>query len=479
MVRLFTKGYERLLLGLFALGPLLGIVYLQRFQDSTLRFESHAFHEIAIGVAILLGGLVATVTWHCYQTSGETFLYWLALGFLGFTLVYLPHGAFTRFAHHNMWFFLLYGPASRIVMGGLLFRGLLTYGRPAESPERRKGGKALLAWMATFIGIDVAVDVLAWSPIAGNPLVRMTMEGGALALAIAGIAVLLARRIHSPLMTIYVISLAIFAQSSVSFFYGRPWNHQWWFAHLIFGAGFLLLSFGVVRAFHTTRAFSTVYSQEEMMDQLTQAKEQTEMALLQVQHANLELQRLAATDSLTGAANRRHFSERVQAEISRAQRQGSELSVLAMDLDHFKLINDRCGHPAGDEVLKAFVAGIRNELRPVDLVGRFGGEEFMVLLPGPADEPAFRVAERLRRRVEQIQIIVDGATLQVTVSVGVAQYGEDGTAAEEIFKAADRRLYQAKMNGRNQVVGLNDIEMPDQLLPATTTASPIGIVNAG
>jgi len=309
----------------------------------------------------------------------------------------------------------------------------------------------------------VIVGILAWSPIAGNSLVRMAMEGGALALAIAGIAVLLVRRIHSPLMTIYAISLAIFAQSSVSFFYGRPWDHQWWFAHLIFAAGFLLLSYGVVRAFHTTRAFSAVYSQELMMEQLTQAKAQTENALLQVLHANHELERLAATDPLTGAANRRHFNERSQAEISRAQRQGSALSILAMDLDHFKLINDRYGHPAGDEVLKAFVAEIKNALRPVDLVGRFGGEEFMVLLPGPADEPAFRVAERLRRLVGQMQVIVDGVTLKVTVSVGVAQYGGDGITPEVLFKAADRRLYQAKLNGRNQVVGLNNIDMPDQI----------------
>jgi diguanylate cyclase (GGDEF)-like protein len=473
MLRLFTKGYERLLLGIFTLGPLLGIVYLHRFQDSSLRFESHGFHEIAVGVAILLGALVATVTWRCYQASGETFLYWLALGFLGFTLLYLPHGVFTRFAHHNIWFFLLYGPASRIVMGGLLFRGLLAYGRPAEPPELRKGGRDLIFWVVSFLAIDVIVGILAWSPIAGNPLVRMAMEGGALALAVAGIAVLLARRIHSPLMTIYAISLAIFAQSSVSFFYGRPWNHQWWLAHLIFAAGFLLLSFGVVIAFHTTRAFSTVYSQEEMMKQVTQAKVQTEIALLQVQHANHELERLAATDPLTGAANRRHFGERVQAEISRAQRQGTALSVLAMDLDHFKLVNDRYGHLAGDEVLKAFVDGIKNELRPVDLVGRFGGEEFMVLLPGPAEEPAFRVAERLRRLVGQMQIIVDGTTLQVTVSIGVAQYGGDGTTPEELFKAADRRLYQAKLKGRNQVVGLSDSEMPVQVSPITTTEPPV------
>lgn len=453
MIRWFTKSYELLLLALFALLPLPAIVYLQKAQDPALRFESHMFHEVAIGVAIILGGLVATVTWRCYQASGETFLYWLALGFLGFTLVYLPHGVFTRLAHHNIWFFLLYGPASRIVMGGLLFQGLLTYGRPAEPPERRKGMKFLIAWTALFLTIDVIVGIVAWSSVASHPLVRKSMEGGALALALTGIVVLLARRIHSPLMTIYAISLAIFAQSSISFFYGRPWNHQWWLAHLIFAAGFLLLSFGVVRAFHTTRSFSAVYSQEEMMAQLTQAKAQTENALRQVQHANHELQRLAATDPLTGAANRRHFMERFHAEITRAKRQSLSLSVLAMDLDYFKMINDRYGHPAGDHVLKTFVDGIRNELRPMDLVGRFGGEEFMVLLPDAANGAADCVAERLRRWVEQMPIAIDNKILRVTVSIGVAQFNQDGQTPEELLKVADERLYRAKTQGRNRIVG--------------------------
>ncbi len=456
MIRWFTKGYERLLLGLFAFVPLWGIVYLQRFQDPTLRHESHSFHEIAVGIAILLGGLVAVVTWRCYQASGETFLYWLALGFLGFTLIYLPHGLFTRFTHHNIWFFLLYGPASRLVMSGLLFKGLLTYGRPPEPPERRKGWRSLLAWVMFFVLADLAVGLVAWSPIAANPLVRMSMEGGALLLAMAGVAVLLARRIGAPLMTIYAISLLIFSQASIAFLLGHPWNHQWWLAHLVFAWGFLLLSFGVVRAFHSTRSFSAVYSQEEMMAQLTQAKEQTDIALAQLQHANRELQRLAATDPLTGAANRRHFRDQAQVEISRAKRHHLPLSVLAMDLDHFKSINDRYGHPAGDEILKTFVTEVKDVLRPGDLVGRFGGEEFMVLLPGSTEEAAAGVAERLRRVVEQMRVAVDGDLLQVTVSIGVARHGLDGDAPEDLFKVADERLYQAKMRGRNQVVGLVD-----------------------
>lgn len=277
-LRFFTKSYERLLLVMLCLMPLLGIAYLKRFQEAFHRFEHHMLHEIAILGIIILSGFVATITWRCYRISGETFLYWLSLGFMGFTLVYLPHGLFTRFAHDNIWFFLLYGPASRIVMGTLLFWGLLTYGLPAEPREERKGWKSLLVWMGAFLVIDLAIGLLAWSPIAGHVGVRLTMELGALALAVTGIVILLVRRFGSPLMTVYLFSLAFFAQSSLSFIYGRPWDHQWWLAHLIFAAGFFVLSFGVVRAFHTTRAFSLVYSQEELMEKLQQAKDRAEDA---------------------------------------------------------------------------------------------------------------------------------------------------------------------------------------------------------
>ncbi len=189
-------------------------------------------------------------------------------------------------AHHNIWLFLLYGPASRLIMAVLLFVGQLSYNRHSDGEAYRTNRHIWLAWLALFLAIDTGVAWIAYSPTAGSPWVRVSMEGGALAFSAINVIALLTRRIRSPLMTIYGISVTAFALSSLAFILGRPWNHMWWLAHAIFAAGFFLLSYGVVKAFQTTRSFSTIYSQEELMTRLGEAKARTEDALRELQAAH-------------------------------------------------------------------------------------------------------------------------------------------------------------------------------------------------
>jgi two-component system, cell cycle response regulator len=438
LLRVLTIGYARLVLTGLSLLPSFAIAYLYLFQSQTLVFEHHAFHELAIGFSILIGGFASYITWRCYRYSGEPFLRWLALGFLGFTIVYTPHGAFTSYAHENVWLFVLYGPASRFVMAICLFIGLLQYGKPAEPAELRRRIMFWWAWIIGFLLINVGVAVLAYSPIAGSPALRLSMEIAALCLMATAIAVIAWRRIRSPLMIIYAIALACFAQSSLAFALAIPWNHMWWLAHAISAGGFFFLSYGIVQAFHTTRSFSTVYSQVELMAQL--------------QRANQELERLAATDPLTGVANRREFLAKSVAECARAARARSPISVLSVDLDHFKDVNDRYGHQTGDVVLQAFVREITAILRPGDLLGRVGGEEFLVMLPDTTRAAAQTAAERIRRGIEALVISAGGNSVRITVSIGVAQFGVDGDTLQACLGIADKRLYRAKQDGRNRIV---------------------------
>jgi hypothetical protein len=266
-VRLVTRVYARLLLAGFALVPAYLIGYLFFFQDPAPKFENHAFHEMVIAAATLEGLFVTYMAWRCYRSSEEPLLRWMTLGFLGFELIYALHGAFTGLAHHNIWLFLLYGPASRLVMAILLLVALLSYHRPPDAADGRMKPRPWLTWIGLFLLVDLTVAYVANSPVAGNLAVRLSMEGGALVLSTLNVAVLLLRRIRSPLMVIFAISVTAFALSSLAFILGRPWNHMWWLAHAIFAGGFFLLSYGVVLAFHTTRSFSTIYSQEELMAQ--------------------------------------------------------------------------------------------------------------------------------------------------------------------------------------------------------------------
>ena len=163
------------------------------------------------------------------------------------------------------------------------------------------------------------------------------------------------------------------------------------------------------------------------------------------------VERQALVDGLTGLPNRRQCEETLGAELARAERYPGPLSVVVADLDDFKDVNDRFGHQAGDVVLREFAALLQENLRDIDLAGRWGGEEFLLLLPGTDLEGAAHVAERVRRALEQRTLLsVDGEAIPVTASFGVAAYPQAGSAAA-LFAAADAALYEAKRRGKNRV----------------------------
>jgi diguanylate cyclase (GGDEF)-like protein len=169
-------------------------------------------------------------------------------------------------------------------------------------------------------------------------------------------------------------------------------------------------------------------------------------------HAS-ELERLSRTDSLTGLLNRRRFLEMCEREQIRAARYGRPLSLVLVDLDHFKQVNDTHGHAAGDQVLVEVARVLRSGVRDVDLVARYGGEEFAVLLPDTGRAGAEEVAARCLRLIESTPILVDSQRLDVTASMGVAAIPhERAKRVEDLIRLADDALYRAKREGRNRVV---------------------------
>jgi len=173
-------------------------------------------------------------------------------------------------------------------------------------------------------------------------------------------------------------------------------------------------------------------------------------------NVNEILKRLASTDALTGAVNRREFIERGSAELARAARSRRPTTLLVLDLDHFKSVNDRYGHPGGDAVLKALVAMLKRETRVSDIVARLGGEEFAVLLPETSLEAALPVAERIRSALEARGIAHGETAIHATVSIGVAQSTVTIGDLEALVAAADVALYAAKTGGRNRVAHAPD-----------------------
>jgi diguanylate cyclase (GGDEF)-like protein len=178
-------------------------------------------------------------------------------------------------------------------------------------------------------------------------------------------------------------------------------------------------------------------------------------AAMAVENARLfdEVQRYATLDGLTGTFNRRHFMERAQQAYDNSRRFGHALTAMMLDVDHFKRVNDRHGHHVGDQVLRALAERCRSALRSVDLLGRYGGEEFAILLPGASEQSAATVlAERIRRKVAEEPIETDDGPVRVTISIGVATIDQQMRSPEDLFKRADAALYEAKQAGRNRVV---------------------------
>lgn len=167
-----------------------------------------------------------------------------------------------------------------------------------------------------------------------------------------------------------------------------------------------------------------------------------------------ELKKISITDPLTGLLNRRYFQERISEEIERSRRHGLPLSLILLDLDDFKAINDSYGHMAGDEVLQTVARSIRNSVRTIDVAARYGGEEFTVILPQTAKSDATSLAERICVEAGQLEFpyMIQGRPISLTVSLGVATYPEDAENLEDLIRNADAALYEAKAQGKNRVV---------------------------
>jgi diguanylate cyclase (GGDEF)-like protein len=159
------------------------------------------------------------------------------------------------------------------------------------------------------------------------------------------------------------------------------------------------------------------------------------------------------TDPLTGLLNRRRFTELSSREVTRSRRHRLVFSVLMLDIDHFKRINDTYGHPVGDLAIKALAEVCTQALRPHDLLARYGGEEFVLTLPQTDSEGAHTVAERIRAMTEALQVPSEQGPVRFTVSIGISTY-QSGLEFERVVQRADEALYEAKQSGRNRVVVL-------------------------
>jgi len=213
-----------------------------------------------------------------------------------------------------------------------------------------------------------------------------------------------------------------------------------------------LLGLAIEHAGLVAELVDRVNELRQLKDQEEQRSQELAELNERLKQANIRLEELSITDELTSLYNRRHFIQRLDEEIIRSRRQKHPISLIMADLDHFKRVNDTLGHQVGDEALKNFAAWLKSGVRRMDLVGRYGGEEFVVLLVDCGPNRALKVADKLRRDVAKRSQTSPFEQLGgFTVSMGISSL-DSTDSAQELIRRADQALYMAKENGRNRVV---------------------------
>ena len=305
--------------------------------------------------------------------------------------------------------------------------GLLLYYIKIKHKENETIGKMLpllLAFLYMVFGAAVCVaDQLVTSSI--NPYI------------IASLAIALAFIMH-PYYAIFFYSLVF-----MLFYFALPLTQQ--NSELITSIivnSFSASAIGLGLALITWRTNSVNLAQKRLIE------EQKE----ELEKKNILLKKMARTDMLTGLYNRMRFTEFVEQEIARARRTGEESCLVMLDLDHFKSVNDIFGHPNGDTILKWIAGVMKSQLRDTDILARFGGEEFTILLPGTSVEGAYNVAEKVRLAIEHCTFPGQMEKLKLTASFGITSLTADANATfDSVYREADKALYRAKDKGRNRI----------------------------
>ncbi|MEO0646316.1 MAG: diguanylate cyclase, partial [Cyanobacteria bacterium J06650_10] len=198
----------------------------------------------------------------------------------------------------------------------------------------------------------------------------------------------------------------------------------------------------------------TKQHQNQLMIQ--QANKELSLKLEQIQNLQTQLKEQAIRDGLTGLFNRRYFEETIPAERAKAERAKTPLSIVLMDIDYFKKVNDTYGHIAGDQALRVFADLVHKHIRTSDIACRYGGEEFIVAMPDMPLSEAYQRSENIRRALKETVIECDGVSFQVTVSMGLGAYPDFAGDQQELLKRVDQALYVAKANGRDRIEVANE-----------------------
>jgi diguanylate cyclase (GGDEF)-like protein len=400
------------------------------------------FHSVAEIFSIVIGCCIFILAWNSRHRLDNGYLLLLGIAFLFVSVVDMLHtlaykgmGVFAGYDANlptQLWVVARYIQSISLLIAPMFLRRTLNV------------NQVFVVYTVTVIVVLVAIFVNAF-PVCfvegvGLTPFKIISEHIISIILLAAIALLLYHRaaFDRKVVQWLVASLVLTVLSELSFtFYVSVYGLSNLIGHFLKFIAFFLIYIAIVEM--------GIEKPQRVLFRNLQRKEKAFKNALQ------EVQRLAITDSLTNLYNRRHFSKVGENEVQRACRYGRSLSAIMLDIDHFKRVNDTFGHKVGDQILQGVAASCRQTLRGVDVLGRYGGDEFVILLPENDRAAAVQVAERLRKNIAHMQLNTAKGPAEVTVSLGVASVDCDKPSLETLLSQADNALYVAKRRGRNQV----------------------------
>jgi diguanylate cyclase (GGDEF)-like protein len=421
-------------------------------------------HTLLETIATLLGLVTGAMALVRYYTKKSGMFLLLGTGFLGGALLNGYHAMVTSlflagrvpsaFSSLTPWS----GIMSRMFMSLLMCASVMAWKREMLRPTKGRIKDGLLYLL---VGTAVAVTFLLFALVRVPPpfhpdymVHRPADFVPALFFALAAVGYLWKGSCKTDDFEHWlVISLILYGSSHLGYmsFYSRPFDAQYFVAHALNILGQIAVLTGLLMSM-----FSIFKSEARSATDLLQANQLLAAQLDLERRLVCDLQKAeyrATHDFLTGIHNRAAIMELLNREASRCARTRQEMGVLIADIDHFKTINDTYGHPVGDQVIQQLALRMASALRPYDSVGRFGGEEFLILVPNCAFSEALIVAERLRLSVATDKLVIGPLAIPVTVSVGVSTIKGAVPDVNLALQTADSALYEAKNKGRNRVEG--------------------------
>ncbi|MES9958133.1 MAG: GGDEF domain-containing protein [Sedimenticola sp.] len=414
-----------------------GLLIYISFQNYLL------FHTLAELFAIIVAILAAVVIWKTYPFANNHFLMYLGCGYLSIAAMDLMHTM--TYKGMSLIPIVEANPATQLWISARFMEALLLLTAPLFL--KRGFNRYMMSAVYAVVALALIGLILAGhfpdAYIEGKGLTsfKINCEYLIIGLLILAVGFLWSRRklVDSRIFTLITASIILTMFAELAFtFYVSVYGLSNLVGHIFKLFSFWLIFESIV---NTTLSEPIRILNNNLVKEI-EVRKQVEK----------KLEHLATHDPLTGLYNRNVLENRIKGEMKRSARYQHPLSVMMIDIDHFKNINDSHGHEAGDDVLRYFAEMLSSSLRVTDYVARYGGEEFIVILPETSLEKARELADRMRIRISRRPIqIGDEVELYLTVSIGIAAYPEHSQASRGLLKLADEAMYDAKKAGRNQV----------------------------